>query len=1050
MRQAALKSLFFSRASNFLRIIAKTALAALIGMVCLCVGVWVFLQIYGPRIITSEIERLQSRTGIEIAVGFLDVTFLPLPALAISDVRIKGHDFELILPWSFVRPAFLPLMEGAFLPAELTFLRPRLAIGADEAKIGQLLARLDGKGAEHGGDFDWQAIFGSNCRIRVSQLDARVGSANLGLFISNLSGDVETGSDGTLAGSITMDRIGLRDATGPKFVARRPRISAKIPLNDFARGGADLHLQMGLAIPGHFTGGMVEVAYKSANGKDLASFSISGDLLLEGRREAASVLGSLDYDAHKNALRVYRTKWKLGADSGSFLADVSLPGAPDGFSASGDFTARRLSLTQWFGFARNLAPGLQLSLDNVYNVNLEFRADSTSLEVPSINASCNGSAFTGSGGVKNFAEPVVSLNLETDKTNLALALEESVGISPLPPSYAHAPLTPMPGEPVREDEINIGYDINIGAKTLLYGPLTMRNAALRIYPGKIDKDGLEEVLLDAKADFYGGKMKGACVLGGPASLPITIEGNVSGVNGAALGKDLPFWPFAAGVFQANAKVSSEGRELKAFLANLRGNVMASGARASLGSGLPLEKLETACALKGGTLQGNKVVFEGDWRCAAQTREASASISLGGKISFGEAGADFRNLRWKGNAGFQKEFGIIPAGLKMQGSGLCSLNMGKNEIILADSVLESPGVAIKGSLNLNFKNAAIQGKIATARLDFSRLLSSFGIGKVALPPDLRPIQAEAELSGVPDTLKFENLRIRTSNDNIAGSLEWRLDASKPDFIFDLVAGKFAIPKTSGHAQSSWNLSALKAFNARGVLSLKILEGWQGSLHNIRAPLRLENGLLSVNGASASFCGGSVSLSGKADCNGAGTLEAQVAVKGVDLAQAAKEQKLEIALGGKGFFNATLRTKGNTSAKLVENLDGVCDFMASNGYWQSLDKAGRLKGKPTQFSKMQASAKVVKGRFTTNDFILSGPSMNIDGKGYLNLVKKDLDYTLNVNMKGVPDFPLYIYGPFDKPKTRVGAGRLVLNALGSVATGLGNFLGGFGDGLAKLFK
>lgn len=1049
MRQVSLDSPIVRRILNFFRIIAKISLAALIGVICLCIGVWVFLQMYGQKILTGEIERLQARTGLEITVGYLDVTFLPLPALALSDARIKGKDFELTLPWSFARPAFLPLVKGRFLPAELSFLRPRFIVEADAAKIDHWFAGLDGQ-TGGSGNADWREFFDPDCRIRVSQLDVRIGSPALGLFVSNLSGDVEMDSGEFLSGYVAMGRIGLRDASGPKFVLRRPRISGKVDLLDFRKAVNDVDFHAGVRIPDYFADGVVQLSYNSANGKDFASFSLSGDLLLEGRREGASLAGSLEYDRGKNMFRLYRSGWKIGADSGTLLADINLAEGRE-FSVTGDFTARRLSLTQWFGFARNLAPGLQLSLDNVYKVNLEFSLNSSGLDVPSINASCNGSAFTGNGGIRSFAEPVVYLNLETDKANLVFALEESAGISPTPPSYGYAPLTPMPGKPVREGELNIGYDINIAAKKLLYGPLTMANAFLRIYPGKLDKDGLEDVLLDATADFYGGKMKGSCVLGAPASLPMTIEGTVSGINGSALAKDLSYWPFTGGVFQANAKVSSEGKELGTFLANLRGNVKASGAKAALGA-FPLERLESGCALKGGALSGAKVIFDGDWSGSAQTREAAASATLAGKIHFGSAGADFRNLRWQGNVKLQKEVGALPAGLSLKGSGRCGLNMAKNEIALDDSVFETDGLALKGNLAINYNKMAVQGKVATTRLDAAALLSRFGLGGFNLATEFRPVFAEANISGEPDRLKFTNLRLKTGSDSIAGSLEYRGGQSRPDFTFDLGLGKIVIPKTSGKPSGArnWDLSFLQGFNARGTMSLKTLEGWQGSLHNLRVPLRLENGVVTVSDASGSFYGGTVTLGARADCVGGGGLEVRASGRGINLTQAGKDQKLEIALGGTGFFNVNLRTKGKTSASLVENLDGNCDFMASNGFWQSLDKADKPKGKPTQFSKIQASARVLKGRFTTDDFMLSGPTLNLDGKGYLNLVKKDLDYTLNVNMKGMPDFPLYIYGPFDKPKTRVGAGRMVLNALGSVASGLGNMFGSIGEGFAKLFR
>ena len=118
-------------------------------------------------------------------------------------------------------------------------------------------------------------------------------------------------------------------------------------------------------------------------------------------------------------------------------------GGPDTFSIEGRLQLQRASLTEWLGFARNLAPGLQVALDEVTLGTLDFSVDGKGLRVPHIDVTAAGSRFLGSGGVASWAKPELLLDLKAETVNLGRAIPESVGTVPAEPRYGHGPLTPM-------------------------------------------------------------------------------------------------------------------------------------------------------------------------------------------------------------------------------------------------------------------------------------------------------------------------------------------------------------------------------------------------------------------------------------------------------------------------------------------------------------------------------------------------------------------------------------------------------------------------------
>ena len=99
----------------------------------------------------------------------------------------------------------------------------------------------------------------------------------------------------------------------------------------------------------------------------------------------------------------------------------------------------RLSLPRWFGFARDLPPGVQVALDNLTGT-LPFELTPKRLRVTNAKATALNTAFKGTGGVSDFAKPVVALDLTAQDVPLNRIFPELDNRNIPAPRYKVPPL----------------------------------------------------------------------------------------------------------------------------------------------------------------------------------------------------------------------------------------------------------------------------------------------------------------------------------------------------------------------------------------------------------------------------------------------------------------------------------------------------------------------------------------------------------------------------------------------------------------------------------
>ncbi len=1058
-----------------LRLFLRVCLVALLVLAALMGAAYWFLQRDPAGLANRYLGAAARDHGFTFRMDAVDVSLLPSPSVAVSNVAVEGDGLRLSAAYLTVRPDIFALLRGAFSPWSVTLVRPRLdarlsgPLGTPEQLAGRLRALFADRGDSAPAPL---GFLETTCRLEVTQGDARLtdpdgASLRLHGFQCRLKG----APSGGISGWLRFSSLSYATRAGTAARLEHFRLEGESDLTDPLTATPDLRLGAtfrGRAWP---DAGRLTLTFQGQPGGWNGTFALAADLALgdmAGETVPLRVAGTAAMARGSREVNLRAVMLALGADSGRLDGTLRLPGGTQGPALDGRLLLHRASLTQWLGFARNLAPGLQLALDNITEGSIDFHLDGTGLDAPRISALCTGARFTGSGGVPSWKTPVVTLDLSAKSVDLGLAIPESVGKPPESVHFFHPPLTPLPGEPLTPGETGIGYDIRLNADTVRYGPLTITAAKTRIHPGKLDKNGLEDVLIDAEARLYGGSFRGQCILGGSAVLPYAITAQVRGVNGAPLARDMPVLPFRSGRFRADVSIQSRSRQLDVFLDRLRGSLDVRGEQGALAGGpapggVKFSQLGLELALRSGVWRDKRLGLDGVWDMRLESPDLDGSATLDGRLWFGAsdagAGMEFQKTPASGSLRLGPDLSGLPHGLRATWSAALGCQSARKRLTANGLRLEALGAGISGDLTLNGRAPSVQGAIDARSADLAHTLELLGLGRPRLPPALRSLSLTAELSLRPEELRLGKLHVTGAQLAATGSLALSRRQGRPFLEFSLASDAIDVARLvdSGHATAktagrptAWEVPFLREFDARGELRVRELSGWRFRLRDMVMPASLSGGRLTLGPGKGRFYGATLHSRSTVDFRKAVAFDSSVSVTAFDLGAATRDRKLDSALTGKATLEASIRARDLGPGRLPSALDGDWSFSVHNGSYQSRAKNGELKSQPTRFDLAAASGTIRGGVAHSGNFRIQGPTLTATGGGSIDLVSKKLDCNFTVNMKGLPEFPLRLYGNLDKPKTSIGAGKLILNTISGITSGFVDVLGGIVEGTWRLFR
>lgn len=213
--------------------------------------------------------------------------------------------------------------------------------------------------------------------------------------------------------------------------------------------------------------------------------------------------------------------------------------------------------------------------------------------------------------------------------------------------------------------------------------------------------------------------------------------------------------------------------------------------------------------------------------------------------------------------------------------------------------------------------------------------------------------------------------------------------------------------------------IRAFNVRGDLTLASASLGGMQFDNIAVGVNNRNGQLRVHPVSADFFEGSYQGDIRIDASGnTATLSVNEKIQNVSLASMAKAMLERENITGLINGSFVLSGRGNNMADIQKTLSGNLSFTMSDGayegtdVWYELRRARAMfrKEEPpepvlparTPFSKVSATGIVTDGVMRNDDFLAELPFMQLSGRGNVNLVSTDIDYSLSGRVFDRPEF------------------------------------------------
>ncbi len=806
--------------------------------------------------------------------------------------------------------------------------------------------------------------------------------------------------------------------------------------------------------------------------------------------------------------RLMLTEFVLGEDR------LQLDGlAPSGSAApalAGRLSFTHVSLTRWLTFARHLSPGLQIALDEISDGRLDFYLDADTLEVPRIHAVSSGSVFSGRGGVASWRNPVIFLDLTSPFVDLGRAIPEAVGRIPGAPFFGHRPLTELKGSdlappesaeksgraeapggnPAPEKAIPekteepprpqtkavkqppkplVDYDIRLGAEAIHYGYVDLSKGSVIIHPG-VTSRGEGACRLDFTTALYGGRCEGQAFFSGETESEYEFSVTTANVNMAGLRAAMPFLPVVRGTGQSRLKVESRGSEISRFLANLRGTASVIVNRSGYAGGIAALgqcRTEISLDLESAAFRQSSLGLSGRWDVHLHGGAWSAEAALPGMIWFGGQGVRFEGVPV--SLACRNLEAFAPSQLKgkdipLTFSGLTSLDTGRMSLGVEKAGISFPGLRLTGSLGIriNRQAATVTAQIGKAQAEVIPLAQAVAGRSPDLPALFRELTfTDTVFEAAPKRLRLAKFSTAVDGIPVSGEIAASFEKTLPDLTFQVRCGHVDLDQRLGGkekgsgagakgAKKTWDFSFMKEFTASGRLQAASLLVKKVLIQSLQANLRLDQGRLAVTGGTGTVYGGKLTASGNMRFDRGLAFDSSLQVQQFDLGDMLRARKTRGLFTGKLDFRADISSVMTGPGEFTRSLNGNLAFTGGRCSYQAVHDDFRPKGEPTFFTSASSSAILEKGVLRTNDFQLRGTSLSLTGQGWFDLNSETMDASFTADMTGLPYIPVRLHGSFDKPKTSISGGGILLNAIGGLAKGFYNLVGGVLGGIADIFR
>ncbi len=773
----------------FLNIIRVLTILAL-GLAALFLALLLVVQTNADRLTGYALDHLSRETSVRINFRDAGIDLVPLPGLRLSDVEVRPDEETFFTAKTVIlAPNLFLLIKGSVEPEFIILEEPTLS-GRLNISFDELLARLTDSGGSSAdtdkGSLSIAEILPLHCRLRIRDGQFQLMDKNnawlkvLGLETRLFCANAPMFNLDKLGGTISIHSLEARTHT---FAARlldfsfRGQLAPRNPLTS---------LQAALTARGAMTPmGFGCAASVNVNLADAAaSWKLSGSFVYDGVTIPWGLHGSLEKNASAHdspwahvvpenqdrhrLLRLRFDSFILGDDR--LRVDGLLNPDPANPAVFGRVDIGHVSLTRWLDFARELSPGLQVALDNITDGYIDFAIDTKGLSCPRMRASAGGAVFDGKGGVADWSQPVIYVDMLSDFVDLGKVIPEATGMTVKKPEFGHKCLTAITmadifptaaakatpdntgsgtaapagtspaqgsGDKTRnestaragkktaqrtqkgsiapeEDSASFSYDIRLGARAIHYGYADLSNGHVIITPG-VNSSGEQSARLTMKVDMYDGQCTGTAYFSGDKETEYEFAIDTKNVNLGKLRKDMPFIPSTAGTGQAQVRVRSKGSEIDRFLAQLQGTVKGSFSHVIMTKDKVFSPFDADLTLNlaSASFKDNALGLNGRWDVNYRHDAGwDASGTLQGAIWFGgrsdRAGVRFDNVTTDMKAKRIERLASFLKGkdVPLSFKGTAFCDTSRFQVGVRDVKLETSGLGCQGRVTVREKGNTV--------------------------------------------------------------------------------------------------------------------------------------------------------------------------------------------------------------------------------------------------------------------------------------------------------------------------------------------------------
>lgn len=460
--------------------------------------------------------------------------------------------------------------------------------------------------------------------------------------------------------------------------------------------------------------------------------------------------------------------------------------------------------------------------------------------------------------------------------------------------------------------------------------------------------------------------------------------------------------------------------------------------------------------------------------AVSWRTRDLSVSLKGGIAVGSGGIELRDVQYELAASGKKGVWSLPGSsrlrkgqgeLRLTSRGKFSLNPTARRILVKDMRTEGFGLVVTGRGTFDYAEEwSLRGTIGLPEFAPRVFMVHLGID----PPDniepglLSSSRVQTEVEARSGWLRFHNIELHldestgqgefTFSEMRKGEPEWglsfdlrfnNLDADR--YLFGHPHPQHAEP-AAPRSVGTWNLDWLKEMRSRGRLRIEALELFDLHYQDVDLTCELRDGTFTLEPFTAGFYNGKLRLGIRGEARETLAMAVDLELEKFNLLGVLEDVGDWDRMGGETSIVMQLKSQGLSSAEHLLSLSGNGDVMVDNGFYAYTREAVKTENEKMLWREMyknqregreaadkqevaeervvipvktaRATIQIRNGIFRNEDFIARGDVMTAKGSGTMDIPKAALDYTILVDAKVIPVFPVHIQGPLAAPDVEEG--------------------------------